>query len=640
MKKGLSIFLAVIMSLSMNFVVGAANPMISVAQVSGNRGDNIDVKVKISGNPGIISIRMFVKYDKDALKLIKASNGEIFNESTATFGDDIDANPYTLLWEDALSTEDHTDDGILVTLTFKILDTAAEGKSNIEILLDKGSTFNSNIEEVDFGISNGFVNITDEIVEPPKYDSPTIEVADTFAQAGETISVPITVYNNPGIIALKLGVEYDPKCLSLIEVIDGGLLGEKNYLFSNDINSNPYIMLWEDGLATENYIANGTVATLKFRVQDGASGNTKISIKCEADSTFDFDLNEVAFQTYDGNISIGKKPKLIAKAGSTTVIKNSFIYGLKPSLSQRDFEENYVEIQGDAHIEYSASVVTGATVTLVCNSTGKVVATYSIVIFGDINSDGKCDGRDAVIASCINANMLELTGLSPAAVAAADCNHDGVIDDSDVDIMIHAGTLLYAIEQGDNDSAEVASLTAQYFDLISQSPSKNTERGTITVSDVKASPGEKIKVKINLDRNPGIAAMKLNVKYDQSVLRLVKASNGNVFKNSAVTFGNDYSKVPYSIVYEDGLAVKNNSKTGTIVELTFKVLENADVKKTSVSVVCDKDSTFDIGLNDVEFDTQAGTIQISEKQKISFFEKIINFFEWIIRSISEIFSAR
>lgn len=636
MKKVLSIFLAVLMSLSMAFVVKAANPMISVDQVSGKRGDTVDVKVRISGNPGIISMRIFVKYDKDALKFIKASNGEIFNESAATFGDNVDANPYTLLWEDALSTENYTADGILVTLTFEILDTAVEGRSDIEVVLDSGSTFNSNIEEVNFGISNGFVNVTDEIIEAPKYDSPTIEAADAFAQVGETISVPITVYNNPGIIALKLSVEYDSKCLSLVEAIDGGMLGENNYLFGNDLNSNPYIMLWEDGLATENYITNGTVVTLKFKVQDGASASTKISIKCEADSTFDFDLNEVAFQTYDGNISIGEKPKLIPKAGSTTVIKNSFVYGLKPCLSQRDFEEKYVEIQGDAHIEYSASVVTGTTINLIYNSTGKVAESYSIVIFGDVNSDGKCDGQDAVIASCINANMLKQASLSPAALAAADCNHDGVIDGSDVDIMTRAGALLYAIEQGDNDSAEVASLKAQYFNLISQYSSKNTERGTITVSDVKASPGEKIKVKINLDRNPGVAAMKLNVKYDQSVLQLVKASNGNVFKNSAVTFGNDYGKVPYSIVYEDGLAVRNNSKTGTIAELTFKVLDSAKLKNTSVSVVCDKESTFDIGLNDVEFDTQAGTIQISEKQNISFFEKIINFFKRIISAISEI----
>lgn len=464
MKKVLSVFLVVLISFSMVTIAVAAAPMISISDVSGKKGDTVNVKIQISDNPGIISLRMFVSYDKDVLKLVKASNGDIFPETAATFGNDLTSNPYTLLWEDALSNQDYTENGTVAILTFEILETAPNGKTDIRVSLDDGSVFNSDLDEVKFGTADGFVNVSDGTQEPPKYNSPTIEVADVEAYTGDTISVPITIYNNPGIIALKISVDYDSNYLELVEATDNGLLGNGNSVFANDIDAKPYTMLWEDGLAAQNHTGNGALATLKFKILENISGSTKVTVKYEVDSTLDFDLNEVEFQMYDGTVLVGEKPMLIAKEGSSTKIKESHIYGLKPGMSQRDFEENYVEVKGNAQLEYSGPVATGVAVKLIDKS-NNVVEAYSIIIFGDVNGDGWYDGQDAVTVSMIVNGMLTREQVGEDAWMAADCNHDGKIDQSDVDLLNQAGVLLARIDQT-KSSEELLETSAEYNEYL------------------------------------------------------------------------------------------------------------------------------------------------------------------------------
>ena len=248
------------------------------------------------------------------------------------------------------------------------------------------------------------------------------------------------------------------------------MLGNGNSVFANDINAKPYTMLWEDGLASQNHTDDGTLAILKFKVLENVSGSSKVTIKYESDSTIDFDLNEVDFQMHDGTVLIGEKPRLIAKEGSSTVIKGSYIYGLKYGMSQRDFEENYVEIYGNVQLEYSGSVATGVVIKLVDKS-NNVIKVYSIIIFGDVNGDGWYDGQDAVLVNMIANGMLTREQVGEAVWMAADCNHDGKIDQADVDLLNQAGLLLSSVDQTKptEELLETSSEYNEYLDLIDQS---------------------------------------------------------------------------------------------------------------------------------------------------------------------------
>ena len=98
----------------------------------------------------------------------------------------------------------------------------------------------------------------------------------------------------------------------------------------------------------------------------------------------------------------------------------------------------------------------------------------------DDNGDGWCDGMDAVLVSCIVNGMLSESDISELAYRAADCNHDGVIDEADVDLLNQAGALLAEVDQ--TKSAEVlletSSAYVEYIELIDQSPEIDVEDET------------------------------------------------------------------------------------------------------------------------------------------------------------------
>lgn len=63
------------------------------------------------------------------------------------------------------------------------------------------------------------------------------------------------------------------------------------------------------------------------------------------------------------------------------------------------------------------------------------------ILYGDLNNDAKSDGEDAVIAQAMMNNLLSLS-------QAADCNRNGGIDESDIELIVMSGLFLGEIEQG------------------------------------------------------------------------------------------------------------------------------------------------------------------------------------------------
>lgn len=136
---------------------------LSIANVSGTPGDTVSVAIKMDENPGIIAARIKVSYDSKALTLMKAEDGGILGEYT--FGNDKNANPYVMLWENGTASKDYTSTGTLATLTFKIADDAAEGDYEIGISYDQEEIYNVDLKNVKFSITNGKVTVGKGVVQ-------------------------------------------------------------------------------------------------------------------------------------------------------------------------------------------------------------------------------------------------------------------------------------------------------------------------------------------------------------------------------------------------------------------------------------------------------------------------------------------
>ncbi len=132
---------------------------------------------------------------------------------------------------------------------------------------------------------------------------PSVTVGNASGFAGDTVEVPISISGNPGITALSFDISYDSSKLSLVKATDKAILGTSTATFGNDLSLIPYTLCWDD-LSSKNNTGNGTVATLEFKILNGATGTADISIKLNQGSTFNVDFEDVEFRTVNGSVDI------------------------------------------------------------------------------------------------------------------------------------------------------------------------------------------------------------------------------------------------------------------------------------------------------------------------------------------------
>lgn len=162
-------------------------------------------------------------------------------------------------------------------------------------------------------------------------------------------------------------------------------------------------------------------------------------------------------------------------------------------------------------------------------------------------------------------------------------------------------------------------------------------KGKIEAESKECKPGETVEVAINISGNPGIIAAKFSIEYDKTKLKLIDAENGNVFRKSASTFSKSVNDTPYTMFWEEALSKKNITENGTLAVLKFEVIAKESCE-TFVKVKLDRDSTFDVNLNNVNFDVSDAKIEIkSEQKQKNFFEKTKEFFKKIVDFISNLF---
>ena len=143
------------------------------------------------------------------------------------------------------------------------------------------------------------------IVSANAADSLKLEVAKISAEAGETIAIPVSITENTGIIAIGFTVDYNAEALELISVEDEKLFSGASFTVGGDVTVVPYRVMWDDGLASDDYTDVGTIATLNFRVLDTAeSGIYEISVNVESDNTFNVNFDDVSFETVNGSVTI------------------------------------------------------------------------------------------------------------------------------------------------------------------------------------------------------------------------------------------------------------------------------------------------------------------------------------------------
>lgn len=186
-----------------------------------------------------------------------------------------------------------------------------------------------------------------------------IEAGSLTTYPGDTIKVPISVRNNPGISSIKLTVTYDPAVLgykgcTFNEALTS-IAGSQTVV--NDTQSGRVVLSWV--VANAAYTdAKGDIAVLDFEVKSVAENTSSpVSISYEPESTFDNNLVDQKFLIKNGTVQVNM---------------------IRPG-----------DINGDRTVDVNDAL-------LLLNYTCGL-RTAEVVGNPDVNGDGKVNNKDVVI---------------------------------------------------------------------------------------------------------------------------------------------------------------------------------------------------------------------------------------------------
>ena len=240
----------------------------------------------------------------------------------------------------------------------------------------------------------------------------------TEVKAGETFDVAIKLENNTGLTALVIRTSYEDADFESVTVKDAGLLA------GYSAQSTTKAMMWKDPAAAENNTANGTIATLTFKVKADVAVKDLV-IGLEVRDAMNVNYEEVVVAANGTTVSIECDHNY-----TWTVEKEATCTeeGLEKGVCSVCGDETTRPITAKGHTAGEWEVVTEATCgakglkVKKCTVCGEVVEEEEIAATGkhvDADKDGKCDVCGSTIKSPTTGdNTAVMLWMTLAVVAA------------------------------------------------------------------------------------------------------------------------------------------------------------------------------------------------------------------------------
>ncbi len=170
-KKIVAFVFCVILCLSFCPTAFAADATaISLSNVSAMPEETVTIDVDIKNNPGIMGMAFSISYDNNAFEYVEYQNGWL---SGMKVKDHPDKGHVIFVY---VATKDKTDNGTMLSVSFKIKQKAAPGLHTITLE-------NNNFEKYGSKVHNSFSNSKQEFI-VPSIKSGSIKVGETCINAG------------------------------------------------------------------------------------------------------------------------------------------------------------------------------------------------------------------------------------------------------------------------------------------------------------------------------------------------------------------------------------------------------------------------------------------------------------------------
>ncbi len=136
-----------------------SNALMKVSNVQAHAGDEeVIVSISISNNPGILGMILKLNYNDDALELVSATNGDAFSMLSLTKSKVLQ-NGCNFVWDGVELTPEDIRDGEVLLLKFRVLSNASTGRYPIKVSAMEDSIVDNNLQMVEVGITNGYIEV-------------------------------------------------------------------------------------------------------------------------------------------------------------------------------------------------------------------------------------------------------------------------------------------------------------------------------------------------------------------------------------------------------------------------------------------------------------------------------------------------
>lgn len=128
-----------------------------VSTIDVRPGDTFSVDLDITINSGIVCAQLAIDFDRSMLELVSVEDKGKLGEFTCNTDTSVD--PYILIWQDGESVEDLRTTGKVVSLTFRLRDTAPKGEYSISVA--NAQAYDTEDNEIECTASSFTVNAVD-----------------------------------------------------------------------------------------------------------------------------------------------------------------------------------------------------------------------------------------------------------------------------------------------------------------------------------------------------------------------------------------------------------------------------------------------------------------------------------------------
>lgn len=132
-------------------------------------------------------------------------------------------------------------------------------------------------------------------------------------------------------------------------------------------------------------------------------------------------------------------------------------------------------------------------------------------------------------------------------------------------ILTLAILLIFPVSAAKEDAPEAGSLSAVTY------VERSTTRFTVEVS---------------VNDNPGFIAVSALAEYDEKVLKLIAADNGDIFSNIYMP-GQTLEQNPYKMLWMEATSTENITTNGVLARYTFEVVDDAPLGNTEIKFLID-----------------------------------------------------